>query len=197
MPAPADPIALFARSFERARRNPAADAADPTAVCLATADAQGLASVRMVLLKGFDRRGFDFYTNYASRKAHELAANPQAALCFYWPAIGEQIRVEGAVEKVSPEESDAYWVSRDRASQLGAWASRQSEPLSSRSRLLGRLVKAEARFAAGPVPRPPFWGGFRLIPERIEIWRSRLHRLHERTLYCRDGEGWTRERLYP
>jgi pyridoxamine 5'-phosphate oxidase len=197
MPAPADPIALFARSFERARRSPAADAADPTAVCLATADADGRPAARMVLLKGFDSRGFVFYTNYGSRKAGELAVNPRAALCFYWPAIGEQIRVEGTVEKVSDEESDAYFASRDRASQLGAWASRQSEPLTSRARLLGRLAKAEARFAVGAVPRPPFWGGFRLIPERIEIWRSRLHRLHERLLYRRDGDGWTSQRLYP
>ena len=200
MPAPADPIALFARSFERARRSSAADAADgadPTAVCLATADADGRPAARMVLLKGFDPRGFVFYTNYGSRKAGELAVNPRAALCFYWPVIGEQIRVEGTIEKVSEEESDAYFASRDRASQLGAWASRQSEPLTSRARLLGRLAKTEARFAVGAVPRPPFWGGFRLIPERIEIWRSRLHRLHERLLYRRDGDGWTSQRLYP
>ena len=181
MAVPADPLALFARSFERARRAADDDGGDPTAVCLATAGADGRPSARMVLLKGFDPRGFVFYTNYGSRKAAELAANPRAALCFYWPAIDEQIRVEGAVVRVSPEESDAYFGRRDRASQLGAWASRQSEPLTSRARLLGRLAKAEARFAVGAVPRPPFWGGFRLVPERIEIWRSRLHRLHDRT----------------
>ena len=197
MSAPPDPIALFVRSFERARRSAASDGGDPTAVCLATADADGRPSARMVLLKGVDPRGFVFYTNYGSRKAGELTANPRAALCFYWPAIGEQIRVEGAVEKVSPEESDAYFASRDRASQLGAWASRQSEPLTSRARLLGRLAKAEARFVVGAVPRPSFWGGFRLSPERIEIWRSRLHRLHDRTLYVRVGDDWRSERLYP
>jgi pyridoxamine 5'-phosphate oxidase len=193
-PAPADPIAIFAQAFERARRS---TTADPTAVCLATADARGRPSARMVLLKGFDHRGFVFYTNYGSRKAGELDANPRAALCFYWPAIDEQVRVEGEVEVVADEESDAYFASRERTSQLGAWASRQSEPLSSRSRLAGRVLRIQARFPVGPIPRPPFWGGYRLIPERIEFWRSRLHRLHERILYTREGDGWTGQRLYP
>jgi pyridoxamine 5'-phosphate oxidase len=189
-----DPIALFAQSFERAKRS---GGADPTAVCLATADADGRPSARMVLLKAFDPRGFVFYTNFGSRKARELAANPRAALCFYWPAIDEQVRVEGRVERVADEEADAYFASRDRASQLGAWASRQSEALSSRSRLLGRFLKLQARHPIGAVPRPPFWGGFRLVPESIELWHSRLHRLHERSLYTREGEGWTHRWLFP
>jgi pyridoxamine 5'-phosphate oxidase len=189
-----DPIAQFAASFERARRGEPHDA---TGVCLATADARGRPSARMVLLKGFDQRGFVFYTNYGSRKARELEANPRAALCFYWPSIDEQVRVEGPVARVSAEESDAYFARRDRSSRLGAWASRQSEPLPSRSHLLGRVVRVGARHPVGAVPRPPFWGGFRLVPEAIEFWRSRLHRLHDRVLYTRAGDGWTRRRLYP
>lgn len=189
-----DPVALFAKSFERAKRSEPHDA---TSAALATSDPAGRPAVRMVLLKGFDPRGFVFYTNYGSRKARELEANPRGALCFYWPTIDEQVRVEGIVERVSPEESDAYFASRGRASQLGAWASRQSEPLASRSRLVGRFLRLQARYPTGDVPRPPFWGGFRLAPETIEFWRSRLHRLHDRVLYTRTDDGWSRQRLYP
>ncbi len=151
----------------------------------------------MVLLKGVDERGFVFYTNYGSRKAAELDANPRAALCFYWPWTGKQFRVEGPVARVPAAESDAYFATRPRASRIGAWASRQSEPLESRARLLARVAKTEARFAGREVPRPDFWGGYRLEPERIEIWHNQLHRLHDRFLYEREGDGWTRRRLFP
>jgi pyridoxamine 5'-phosphate oxidase len=150
-----------------------------------------------VLLKGVDQRGFAFYTNLASRKARELEANPRAALCVYWESIEQQVRVEGRVERVADEEADAYFASRPRMSQIGAWASRQSEPLDSRARLLGRAAQAEAHFLGRAVERPPFWGGYRIIPDRIEFWWNQLHRLHDRVLYTREGDGWKVERLYP
>lgn len=189
-----DPIGRFQELFARAREGEPADA---TACALATANAQGAPSVRMVLLKGVDASGFVFFTNYGSRKARELDGNPQAALCFYWPALGAQVRVEGAATRVSPEESDAYFATRDRESQLGAWASRQSAPLGSRAELLTRVAGAVARFVGRKVPRPDHWGGYRVRPDRIEFWSAGAHRLHDRVLYTRRDGGWTVERLFP
>lgn len=189
-----DPVAAFREALERAAKREPVEA---TAVVLATATPDGRPSARVVLLKGVDERGFTFYTNFGSRKARELEANPRAALCVYWESIEQQIRVEGRVERTTPEESDAYFASRHRMSQIGAWASRQSEPLDSRARLLGRAAQAEARFLGRSVPRPPFWGGYRLIPDRIEFWWNQLHRLHDRVAYTREGERWKTERLYP
>lgn len=150
-----------------------------------------------MLVKRVDESGFVFYTNHGSRKAGEIASNPRAALCFHWPATGIQARVEGPVTRTSDEESDRYFASRPRGSQLGAWASRQSRPLASRRRLVARYLRLKARFAGRPIPRPDFWGGYRLEPERIELWRHRRHRLHDRHLYVREGAGWRVERLYP
>src|SRR5262245_39767867 len=172
-----DPIARFEDAFRRAA--PLA-VGEPAAVTLATADAAGRPSARVVLLKGVDARGFVFYTNYESRKARELAQNPFAALCFHWPALGEQVRVEGRVGLASAEESDAYSATRPRPSQIGAWASRQSETLPSREDLMARVQEIEARFAGREVPRPPNWGGFRLAPSRVEFWKHAESRLHER-----------------
>jgi pyridoxamine 5'-phosphate oxidase len=151
----------------------------------------------MVLLRGADEHGFVFHTNYASRKARDLAENPHAAICVHWHAIEEQIRIEGTVERLDDRASDEYFASRPRGSQIGAWASRQSDPLGSRETLEEDYRAAERRFHGGPVPRPPFWGGFRLIPERIEFWFGRADRLHDRLLYLREGDGWRIERLYP
>lgn len=191
-PAP-DPVAEFQQLFARAStREP-----DATAVALATVDATGAPSVRMVLLKAVDATGFVFFTNYESRKAAELAVNPRAALCFYWPTIGVQVRVEGGVERVTAAESEAYFATRPRESQLGAWASRQSRPLASAEALREEFARTSARFAGQPVPRPPVWGGLRVRPQRIEFWHSGEHRLHDRILYTREGEGWTVERLFP
>lgn len=189
-----DPIAAFQEAFERAKKREPVEA---TAVVLATADASGQPSARVVLLKLVDARGFGFFTNYLSRKARQLEENPKAALCVYWESIEQQIRVEGRVERISDEESDAYFASRPRMSQIGAWASRQSEPLDTRARLLGRVAKYEAKYLGRTIPRPHFWGGYRLVPERIEFWWNQLHRLHDRVAYVRDGDGWRRERLYP
>ena len=188
-----DPIAEFQDLFARAgAREP-----DATAMALATADATGAPSVRMVLLKAVDAAGFVFFTNYESRKAAELVANLRAALCFYWPAIGVQVRVEGGVERVTAAESEAYFETRPRESQLGAWASRQSRPLASAEALREEFARISARFAGQPVPRPPVWGGFRVRPQRIEFWHAGEHRLHDRVLYTRAGESWTVERLFP
>jgi pyridoxamine 5'-phosphate oxidase len=190
----ADPIAEFERLFAQAR---ASEPQDATAMALATADSSGRPAVRMVLLKAVDRRGFVFYTNLGSRKARELTANPHAALCIHWPQMQQQVRVEGPVESVAPEEADAYFASRPRGSRLGAWISRQSEPLSSRFRLLRDFLAVQARFAGRDVPRPDFWSGFRLVPDRIEYWSSKPSRLHDRREFTRvDGE-WTLRRLYP
>lgn len=189
-----DPLVRFSSLFARASR---AAPFDPTAVALGTADAEGRPSVRMVLLKGVDARGFCFYTNYDSRKGRELAANPRGALCFYWPWLDEQVRVEGGVERLPGEESDAYFASRQRGSQLGAWASRQSEPLDSRFALLRRVAATEARFLGRAIARPSHWGGYLLRPERIEFWKSKASRLHERLRFTRTSEGWRSERLQP
>ena len=188
------PLTEFEAVFARASR---AAPFDPTAVALATADARGLPSVRMVLLKGADARGLRFFTNYESRKGLELAANPRAALCFYWPWIDEQVRVEGAVERLPAPESDAYFASRPRGHQLGAWASQQSAPLASRFALLRRVAGAEARHFGRAVPRPPHWGGYLLRPECLEIWRSRPSRIHDRRRWTRGAGGERWERLQP
>jgi pyridoxamine 5'-phosphate oxidase len=189
----ADPITEFLNAVERAR----AHQIDTSPVALATVDARGRPSIRIVLLRGADQRGFVFYTNYTSRKGLELAENPHAALCFYWMTLDEQIRIEGAVDRLSASESDAYFTSRPRGSRLGAWASDQSAVLPSRETLEERYREIERRFEGADVPRPPFWGGFRLIPQRIEFWYGRPDRLHDRVLYTREPDGWRIERLYP
>jgi pyridoxamine 5'-phosphate oxidase len=188
-----DPIGRFAALFERAK---AAQPREPEAVVLATADERGQPSARVVLLKGFDQRGFVFYTNLHSRKGRELKARPLAALCFYWPSLEQQVRVEGRVEQVPDSEADAYFASRGRGSQLSAWASQQSEALGSRDELERAWRDADQRYAGG-VPRPPHWTGLRLNPERIEFWHSRPDRMHERTIYLREGRGWRCGLLYP
>lgn len=188
-----DPVDQYLRAAERA----AAAGVDTAPVSLATADAAGRPSVRIVLLRGVDTQGFVFYTNYGSRKARELTANPHAALCQHWPSLEEQIRIEGPVELADPVESDAYFASRPRESQIGAWASDQSATLESRAALVARVAEIDARFANRPVPRPPFWGGFRLRPDRVEFWYGRPGRLHDRLLYQRSADGWTTSWLFP
>jgi len=170
---------------------------DPNAVAVATAGADGMPSVRIVLLKGHDARGFVFYTNQQSRKADELATDPQAALLFHWKSLRRQVRIEGPVSLVSADEADAYWASRGRHSRIGAWASDQSRPLDSRETFEQRVADATARFEGEDVPRPAHWGGYRVAPLRIEFWQERDHRLHERRLFTRDGESWREGLLYP
>ena len=191
---PNDPIALFKNWFAEARETEPSNA---NAVALATADAAGRPSVRMVLLKDVDARGFVFYTNRDSRKGRELDANPNAALCFYWKSLDRQVRAEGAVIPVADTEADSYFASRDRASQIGAWASQQSRPLETRFVLERRIAEFTAKFHVGTVARPPFWSGFRLVPAAIEFWRERPFRLHDRTVYHRDGTAWSVSKLYP
>jgi len=169
----------------------------PNAMSLATADAEGRPSVRMVLLKGVDQRGFVFFTNLESRKGRELRERPYAALCFHWPMPEVQIRIEGKVEQVDDEEADAYFATRGRGSQIGAWASKQSDVLPSRETLESEVAKVEARFEGVEVPRPPFWSGFLVRPERIEFWTGMPDRLHERLIYTKSESGWHVERLYP
>lgn len=195
--APPDPFGRFEEELERAR---ATSLPEPTAMALATVGADGRPSVRMVLLKGVDPRGFVFYTNLGSRKARELSESGHAALCFHWQPLEVQVRVQGPVEEVGEEEADAYFASRRRGSQLGAWASRQSEPLPQRGELEARLREMEQRFRGEPVPRPPFWSGFRVVPDRIEFWQGRASRLHEREVYTADPRapgGWRVGQLYP
>lgn len=189
-----DPLAHFRTLFAAAAER---ESADPTAAALATADASGCPAVRMVLVKGVDEKGFRFFTNLESRKARELEENPRAALCFWWPTLAQQVRVEGTVEPLAAAESDAYFATRARDSQIGAWASRQSSPLASREVLEERCARVAERYANGPVPRPPYWGGYLLVPEQIELWSGREHRLHDRLLFRRQERGWSRERLYP
>ena len=188
-----DPIALYLRLAERARM----EGIDTTPAALGTSDASGHPSVRIVLLRHVDARGFVFFTNYESRKGRDLTANPQAALCQHWPTLEEQIRVEGTVERIAPAESDAYFAGRPRDSQLGAWASQQSGELEARSVLETRLREVEERFADQQVPRPPFWGGFRIVPRRIEFWYGRTGRLHERMLYTKTPDAWQTSWLFP
>ena len=189
-----DPFALFDEWYAQARET---ELNDSNAMALATADAQGRPSVRMVLLKGHGPDGFIFYTNFEGRKAGDLLANPHAALLFHWKSVRRQIRIEGSVGPVDDATADAYFATRSRDSQLGAWASDQSRPLPSRAVFMDRYEEVRARFEGGPVPRPPHWSGFRLPPERIEFWQDRELRLHERRVFTRQENGWNEGLLYP
>jgi pyridoxamine 5'-phosphate oxidase len=188
-----DPFERFGEVFAKATATVEYDA---NAMVVSSVDAEGRPSSRVVLLKGFDARGFVFYTNFESRKGREILANPHVCLNFYWAELGEQIRVRGRAERVSNEEADAYFATRPRGSQLGAWASKQSRPMKSRAHLLAEVAKVEARYL-GKVPRPPHWSGFRVVPEEIEFWVSGKFRLHNRTLYRRTEDGWETTTLYP
>ena len=191
-----DPFVAFL-SWWRLVHDTAPAGFDPATVVVATADALGQPSARVVLLRHAGPDGFVFYTNYTSRKGADLRENPRAALCAYWYWLRRQVRIEGRVERVSDSESDAYFAGRPRGSQIGAWASPQSAPLSSRLELDDRVAATEGRFAGGPVPRPGFWGGFRLVPDRLEFWEERDSRLHDRLVYSRVEGGWEAGRLAP
>ena len=190
-----NPFIQFAAWFNQAKR--CSSIADPTAVCLSTVDAAGFPDSRMVLMKDFDERGMTFYTNLNSVKGRSLKKTARASLTFYWEPLGKQVRIQGKTEIVSNAEADAYWKTRPRLSQLGAWASKQSEILSNRAILLKDVAKLALKYGTGPVPRPPFWTGVRIIPHKIEFWQGHANRLHDRLLYTRTKKAWRINRLYP
>jgi pyridoxamine 5'-phosphate oxidase len=190
-----DPFAQFRLWYEEALKLPGLK--HPNAMALATVDATGRPSARMLLLKGFSAAGFQFFTNYGSRKGQELSFNPQGALCFYWDKLERQVRIEGAVERLSPQDSSAYFHTRPRLSQLGAWASPQSQEIPSREFLENKVQEMNKQFDGGPIPLPDFWGGYRLVPDRFEFWAQREGRLHDRFTYEKEGEEWRIVRLAP
>lgn len=189
-----EPIRLFGEWLGDAEKK---EINDPSAVALATVDPDGLPNVRMVLLKGFDEKGFVFYTNFESAKGTEILASMKAAMCFHWKSLRRQVRVRGAVETVTEAEADAYFESRPRGSRIGAWASKQSRPLETRFALEKAVAEYTARHAVGAIPRPAYWSGFRIVPSQIEFWHDRPFRLHDRVRFERDGDGWRKVRLYP
>lgn len=189
-----DPYIIFDSWYADAR---ATELNDSNAMTIATVDANGRPSARMVLLKGHGRDGFIFYTNQTSRKAQDIAANPHAAILFHWKSQRRQIRIEGRLDSVADAMADAYFATRSRDSQLGAWASDQSQPLDSRATFEARVAEMQARFDGGEVPRPPYWSGYRLSPDYFEFWQDRAHRLHERRIFTKAGDGWEEGLLYP
>lgn len=194
---PPDPIERFRDVYALAQKIDRSIIREPNAMSLATIEDGNQPSVRIVLLKAFDERGFVFYTNFEGRKGQQLLVHPRAALCFYWAPLDIQVRVEGAVTKVADEEADAYFATRPRLAQIGAWASKQSRPLETATALDERVAEYERKFQGKAVSRPDFWSGFRVAAERIEFWKGKPNRLHERHLYLRDGDGWRIETLYP
>jgi pyridoxamine 5'-phosphate oxidase len=193
----AEPFLRFRELLDAAKAVGTTILPEPTAFALGTMGADGQPAVRILLLKGVDERGFVFYTNHESRKGRELLAHPKAAMCFHWQPLERKVRVEGTARAVSDDEADGYFATRSRGSQLGAWASLQSQPIAAPGDLEARVAEMEARFANGPVPRPPHWSGFRLVPHRIEFWHNMPSRLHDRQVYHREPDGWRVERLYP